>query len=135
MRAFYIFAAQHSCFYPDLKEPLFKNAAIITLLANPVHGYTLRECTAYDVCFRLHMCVSHNNCIRWTQIDKQARDESQILARDNTVAPVLMPVVQMRTRTPAATFAANLTTNGVRAQSGFQTFEQGLVRPFPGVPL
>lgn len=99
MRAFYIFAAHRSSHHPHLKEPLFKYAAVIATLADPVHGYTIREWLAYDVRFRLHMCVHHSDFARWTQINEQVWRESRILARDNTYVPASAPAEQLRAGT------------------------------------
>lgn len=47
MRAFYIFAAHRSFYFPALKELLLKYAEVIASIADPLHGYTLREWQTY----------------------------------------------------------------------------------------
>lgn len=63
--------------------PFFKYAEVIASLADPVHGYSLREWMAYDVRFRQHMLIHYHDHVLWTRIVEQVwRDNS---ASQNTV--------------------------------------------------
>lgn len=134
MRAFYSFAAHRSYYHTTLKKPLFKCAPVIASLADPVHGYTAREWTAYDVRYRLHMCLHHDDCIRWTQIDEQVWRESRILARDNTVAPLPMPVDQMRTPGAGSNICDQLHHQWRACPNRFSDGRSRPNLPFPGRP-